>query len=510
VAGGVLAAIEGSVRLFGAPWRPVHKPESRGFDPAEPYLVKTGDAPDAGHTTHLFDGGEHELQIPPKGARKRVLLMGGSNTRLLPEAFLQELLNASGAPDQYEVINLGRHGYGSERERLLFEQALALEPDVVFLYSGHNEFIEKEYRAKVEGREGEWIRKATETLRDLKTVDLVASEMRRAGKEAVPDASAHSFEQFFAAYTTAQRDAVYDAFRDNLTAICRLGHERGVRVVLGTNVRNMFQAPTISRSDLPKDSEELRSFRELYARGLQAIPSRFTDGVLPGNAISTFDWGLQAGEWWEEFYRPPAEGQDVAPEYPQLRPEVMDAAAALCARWTRAPVAEGALWTPPALWTKRAHQVVSALAAAHAGRPDTDEGAALDAAVADLSRATELAPGHAGARFALALCLLSQGADPARVVRLLDEAADLDWAPLVGNVRINDIVREVARGVEGTELLDADALFRGRTRDGLVDYQVIMDANHLHPGAKLLLLQDLATLVLGRGEGAPLESGTSR
>src|SRR5262245_8804915 len=148
VAGGVLATVEGAARLFGAPWRPVVEPESRGFDPAEPYLVKTEDSPEGGLTTHLFDGGAHELQIPPKGQRKRVLLMGGSNTRLLPEAFLQKLLNEPGARDEYEVINLGRHGYGSGRERLLFEQALVLEPDVVFLYSGHNEFVEKEYRSR--------------------------------------------------------------------------------------------------------------------------------------------------------------------------------------------------------------------------------------------------------------------------------------------------------------------------------------------------------------------------
>jgi hypothetical protein len=113
---------------------------------------------------------------------------------------------------------------------------------------------------------------------------------------------------------------------------------------------------------------------------------------------------------------------------------------------------------------------------------------------------------HAGARFALALCLRAEGEDPARVVRLLDEEADLDWAPVGGNVRINDIVREVARSVAGTELLDEDALFRARSVDGLVDFQVIMDANHLHAGAKFLLLQDLAALLLGR---APSDEGSA-
>src|SRR5262245_23258957 len=155
-AGGVLAAVEGAARLCGPPWQPVVEPQSRGFDPAEPYLVKTAETPDGGRTTHLFDGGQHELQIPPKGQRKRVLLLGGSNTRLLPEAFLQKLLNEPGGTDEYEVINLGRHGYGSERERLLFEQALVLEPDVLFVYSGHNEFVEKEYRAKLGSAQGDW------------------------------------------------------------------------------------------------------------------------------------------------------------------------------------------------------------------------------------------------------------------------------------------------------------------------------------------------------------------
>src|SRR5262245_12997593 len=76
VAAGLLASVELIARAASGQWTPVHEPASRGFDPAEAYIVQAS-PPSAGLTTHIFDGGEHEVKIPPKDGRQRVLLFGG-------------------------------------------------------------------------------------------------------------------------------------------------------------------------------------------------------------------------------------------------------------------------------------------------------------------------------------------------------------------------------------------------------------------------------------------------
>jgi hypothetical protein len=495
----LLALIEIVTRLLTGDWQVVDKPDSRGFDPQEPYIVPA-DPLSAGLTTRIFDSGAHEVQIPPKDGRQRVVLFGGSNTRLLPEAFLQALLDERGAPQRFEVFNLGRHGYGSGRERVLFEQALVLQPDVVFLYSGHNEFVEEQYRDAVMRSREDWGRSASDTLRKLKAVDTLVSELRSAAQKTrtAADAEVDAYATHFATFTRADLDRVYAAFRENLTAICRLGRQAGTRVILATVVRNMFHTPLVSKSGLQPGSAEEQAFDQLHAQAVARIPPRYSDGLLPRISLAVFDWGLQTGEWWEEFYRPAVGNPVGAPDWPQPAASALDEAARLAALWTQVPVAKGALWTPPALWSKRTRRIIDTMCAVHAGSPTTGEREALESAAADLTRAVALAPGHAAARFELALGLAALGAERSRVAQLLDEAGDLDWAPIGGNCRINDIVRDVARSVEGVELLDADALFRSRAANGVLDYGVLMDANHLQAGAKLLLLDDLAAMVAGR------------
>ena len=99
---------------------------SRGFDASGAYIVPDPEV-EGGFRTNIFgDSSVEEIAIPPKGEATRVILFGGSNTQTFPEFVLAETL-AEKAPDQaFEVINLGRAGYGSERVKILFQQALVL------------------------------------------------------------------------------------------------------------------------------------------------------------------------------------------------------------------------------------------------------------------------------------------------------------------------------------------------------------------------------------------------
>jgi hypothetical protein len=47
-----------------------------------------------------------------------------------------------------EVINVGAHAYAAYRVRLIFRKVIEFDPDLVVIYSGNNEFIEKRIHAE--------------------------------------------------------------------------------------------------------------------------------------------------------------------------------------------------------------------------------------------------------------------------------------------------------------------------------------------------------------------------
>lgn len=84
-------------------------------------------------------------EIPPKGKRKRIVLLGESVARgfysdpwLSPAQVLQAHLDAVDDPQQFEVIDLARNDMLSWELQELIRQALALAPDGFVLFAGNN------------------------------------------------------------------------------------------------------------------------------------------------------------------------------------------------------------------------------------------------------------------------------------------------------------------------------------------------------------------------------------
>jgi tetratricopeptide (TPR) repeat protein len=79
----------------------------------------------------------------------RIFCLGGSASAGWPHppgeiysAYLEQALARSFPDLDFEVINVGAHAYAAYRVRLILEQVLRFEPDLVVLYSGNNEFLE--------------------------------------------------------------------------------------------------------------------------------------------------------------------------------------------------------------------------------------------------------------------------------------------------------------------------------------------------------------------------------
>jgi hypothetical protein len=96
----------------------------------------------AGDSWHLW---ANVQKIPPKGARRRIVLLGESVARghLFDPHFtialaLQQMMDAVCGPDDVEVVDLARTDLLHEQLHELTTQALHLEPDALVIFSGNN------------------------------------------------------------------------------------------------------------------------------------------------------------------------------------------------------------------------------------------------------------------------------------------------------------------------------------------------------------------------------------
>ncbi len=86
----------------------------------------------------------------------RAFCVGGSTTYGRPYtprtsfcSWLEDFLNYVDREHKWEVINAGGVSYASYRIALLIEELIQYEPDLVVVYTGHNEFLERRTYSKI-------------------------------------------------------------------------------------------------------------------------------------------------------------------------------------------------------------------------------------------------------------------------------------------------------------------------------------------------------------------------
>jgi tetratricopeptide (TPR) repeat protein len=99
---------------------------------------------------HSFNYQEFLTQKPRNGFR--LFTLGGSSAYGFPwdaqVAFTRVLGQAlqAGMPDRtVEAVNVAAMSYGSHRLRILTHELLDYDPDLLLIYSGHNEFVERRF-----------------------------------------------------------------------------------------------------------------------------------------------------------------------------------------------------------------------------------------------------------------------------------------------------------------------------------------------------------------------------
>ncbi|MEW6744428.1 MAG: hypothetical protein AB1486_16870 [Planctomycetota bacterium] len=448
----MLLAAEGILTVLGAGSSPATL--SRGFDPGVAYIVPDSSRPGF-FQTQMFDGQRREVVIPPRDGRIRVLLFGGSNTESFYGDRLEQSLNRLRTPGspEFEVINLGRRGYGSARVAILFRQAMCLHPDLAVIYCGHNEFVELGFFEDVEAQLSPGLRVAAGLLSNLRSFNVLVDGIRRLGSGSdTPERWTDEYERF-THFTFKETLAQLELYRENLTHICREAKSHGVQLLLCTVVSNMLSAPFASNlpADIPPDrAAELASLLQ-EVEGL--IPSRFAPLVPrdPRDRITFRDW---APAFWDAAER---EG----------RP-------------------------------KRLRSFLDTVKLFHGRVLSGAEEKDLERARLLLHDVLEICPDHPLALFELAMCsyLLREDQVASEQFAL---AARYDRAPRKGSDLTNEIVTETATA-EGVALLDAARVFRAHSPAGIVGWDLMKDECHLQRFGLLMLMDDLARAILGMRE----------
>jgi lysophospholipase L1-like esterase len=449
---------------------------SRGFSRDVAYLVPDPAAPGA-FRTQMFQGEEPEIDIPRKSGARRVVLFGGSNTARFPGGNLQQFLNAisPAPPDGWEVVNLGRSGYGSARVALLFEQAFAIEPDLVVIYSGHNEFVELGFEMQIAREWNALERPLAEFAARLRTFHVLVEAWEddapkpAAGHALVkPERSSFEHDKFrgFQYAQTLERLRAYEA---NLDRMCELAAERGVPVMLGTLFSNDLTPPFVSNIDPALGPQARTEAAERLMRVQAAWPPRWQPIFprQPPEILSLGDWNFSDG----------SDGTGA--------PELRAAPASIASSAPRWP-----LWASPSQWRPRTLALMNAWSGFLRGA-NAEERAQLPAIVAELELIVARAPDHPLAHYLLGLCALASG-DAARARDELAIAARGDRAPLKASGLSNEIVRRVAARHSNVALFDFDGIVRARTPDGIIGFELMEDHCHAHAATYVMLMRDLA------------------
>ncbi|MCP3920194.1 MAG: hypothetical protein GY711_32105 [bacterium] len=455
---------------------------SRGFDPAASYIASVADDAGVFRTRYRDDG--HDVTIRPKGGRARVLMFGGSNVRGFPVHLLGQRLEHH-TNNAFQAVNLGCNGYGSERVAIVVDQALEqLEPDLLVVYTGHNEFTERGFADELESQWGAHGVILGESVKRLRTVRALAGwfsaepeSMPQTGPDAARAVEPRSRPDM--AFNRLQYDetlAYFEAFERNLRGICAAARARGVRLVLGTPIYNRFSAP-FSYS-LPKGATQAarEAFVRLADEARSDYPPYFADLLSRRSVqrVHSKDWGREPSEPFATLDMPGW-------------------------RACSGPLAdfEPSLFGPSG-WKPRIRATYAALAALHTGAEEAGERAALERAEAKLVLALEQLPDHPSALFELALVRTALKREAVEVAMLFEQSAGFDRAPRKANGIVHEILRSVAADHPEVLFVDTDALFRERSPMGLVGWEVMIDHCHMNPGAARILMNDLASAIAER------------
>jgi len=211
-------------------------------------------------------------------------------------SYLQQLF-----PDrEIEVVNLGIAATNSFAVRDLMREVLALAPDVILIYAGHNEFYGALGAGSTFSMGGNRTRiNLYLRLLHYRTFYLLQQTVHNVAvlfqNQVIPEAKSvmqTMARQQTIPYGSELFKAAGAAFAENLAEVLELARAARVPVLLGNLVSNLKnQPPFISGTSINLSAEEQKKWREIFAAGEQLLragqPQRALEKFLSAARIDS-------------------------------------------------------------------------------------------------------------------------------------------------------------------------------------------------------------------------------
>jgi tetratricopeptide (TPR) repeat protein len=245
----------------------------------------------------------------PDGAF-RIFAVGGSTTYGHPwrdpvsySGWLRALLPAADPSRPWEVINAGGISYASYREAALVEEITRYRPDLILVYSGHNEFLEERtYRSTTEIPAA--LRDASALLDRTRTYTVMRRALRKlrgrgsagrsdAGKpqlaEEVDDVLARTVGPQTYVRDDSLRQRVLEHYRLSLRRMAALAEASGAKVLFLTTPGNERDCSPFKSERTPGLSPESAARADALQRradSLESAGARAEAGAALDSAVA--------------------------------------------------------------------------------------------------------------------------------------------------------------------------------------------------------------------------------
>jgi tetratricopeptide (TPR) repeat protein len=228
-----------------------------------------------------------EFVLPKPDGSFRVFCFGGSAVFGFPywdpgsfPRLIEKGLAGASPFQRYEVINAGGMGYASNRVRLLLNESFAYDPDLIVLYTGNNEFLEKQFYFEVLDEPG-WVLNFRAMLYQVRVYGLIARPVLWVrdhffgagpgpGERRFFDESGWLAEKEHVNWTQEKKRKVEKLFAWNLAEIIRSCRDQGVLLLLINPAVNLRDYPPNLSASSSSD-EGVRGAREIFILGQSAL-----------------------------------------------------------------------------------------------------------------------------------------------------------------------------------------------------------------------------------------------
>ena len=254
----LLTLLEGGARILEIFQPPMPVDYGWGFN-EDSQLFQLRDGTASVRPQKQVSFGTEPFPIEKPSDEYRVVAIGGSNVNFLDWRFqqIEQQLGEEFEGRRVHIINCGGNSYGTTRLLRVLDEALGFDPDLVLIYSGHNEFEEQ--------RQATYVRLSTLGLQRT----LYASAFFRKLRDSWARETMAALENDPEAVRFMQDggDANFHArvmadYESNLRTMIARSRDGGAAVLLGTLGTNYFE-PDLLHAERGA-AEQLRA---LYAVG---------------------------------------------------------------------------------------------------------------------------------------------------------------------------------------------------------------------------------------------------